>query len=726
MRLTLRTLLAYLDDVLEPTDAQELATRIDDSDFASGLVHRVRNTVGRLRLPAPQLSGTGIAENPNTVSEYLDNTLPKERIPEFERVCLESDMHLGEVAASHQILTLVLGEPTEVSPALRQRVYRVVHGPEAALDTDQAERNKTRGAPSWMESDAGNSFDGTADRQDAVASSAIRRVDVPTPQKIRRRRRVSSLAIAGSIVAVLAVGYLSWRGLNGDYFRGFPDGAGLWTAANSDGNSKLHASSSGNEHGTVFRPTRLANQQEAVSSEIDHHGAKKRLALTQPASTRAPRTERALENRRDNVAFGTDVMESPIPPHKVESGQDKLLLDVGTELDEPFPSDKNPSIIAHVSDSSGHLLMQVDSNSDWNVVLPGSAVHEAAKLVMLPTMQSTLSLNTDILATVSGPSRLQIGIDADTENPEIVVDYGRVLLGSDNGPGWTVLRVGERAYRIQLSESCRVVVTVQGIRAPGSDPESDLAHAVVRAWGEKGVSTWVDPQTGIESTLEPRHLLTFVDDEDGWTSTASAPPTWYQEASRDDIDRRSSVELRKRFDANSISPRMILLKLANRRVPFGTRSLAARCLVHLGEYGPVIDTLSDTSQRGFWIRNVAELRDALTHGTDHAQAIRLALQSLRGKSGMEIYRLLWGFDRADLKDGTIDSTVSLLNHESLDVRVVSHLTLWNATGIRSGYRPDAAARSRQTTQQRWRRLVQNGEIGRHLHVSALPTSVAID
>ncbi len=124
MRLTLRTLLAYLDDILEPSQTKEIGNKLAESKFASDLVERIREVMRRRRLTAPSIDGDGL--DANVVSEYLDNTLPPEKVTDVEKRCLESDIHLAEAAACHQVLTLVLGEPVEITPDSRRRMYGLV------------------------------------------------------------------------------------------------------------------------------------------------------------------------------------------------------------------------------------------------------------------------------------------------------------------------------------------------------------------------------------------------------------------------------------------------------------------------------------------------------------------------------------------------------------------------------------------------------------------------
>ena len=123
MRLTLRTLLAYLDDILEEDDIQVLKAKIEESPRATQLIDRIRKSVDNGAIGALSSDAIGPLENANAMGEYLDSTLSAEQIAEIERLCMDSDVSLAEAAACHQILTVVLGQPAQVPDHLRQRIY---------------------------------------------------------------------------------------------------------------------------------------------------------------------------------------------------------------------------------------------------------------------------------------------------------------------------------------------------------------------------------------------------------------------------------------------------------------------------------------------------------------------------------------------------------------------------------------------------------------------------
>jgi len=138
MRLTLRTILAYLDDVLEPAQARVMGERIADGKEASALISRIRDVLRRRRIGAPELSGPGSGPDPNVVSDYLENLLPPDQVVELERLCQASDVHLAEVAGCHKILTMVLGQPIDVSDDIRERIYALGSAKSAAQHAESS------------------------------------------------------------------------------------------------------------------------------------------------------------------------------------------------------------------------------------------------------------------------------------------------------------------------------------------------------------------------------------------------------------------------------------------------------------------------------------------------------------------------------------------------------------------------------------------------------------
>lgn len=226
MRLTLRTLLAYLDDVLDPVDKEELAQKIESSEFAEDLVHRTRDTVRRLRLSAPQVIGTGMGLDPNTVGEYLDNVMPPEQVGDFERICLESDVHLAEATACHHVLTMVLGEPADVDPLARQRMYTIV--------SEASDRKRLRVEPAHLTPAA--SVAAALPAQPVAMPSAVvvqqpRAVEIPEYLRAGAWWRSTSAVIALATIVLIGTAIVFVSGLSG-WFGGAPTMEPL-TAENS-------------------------------------------------------------------------------------------------------------------------------------------------------------------------------------------------------------------------------------------------------------------------------------------------------------------------------------------------------------------------------------------------------------------------------------------------------------------------------------------------------------
>ncbi len=157
MRLTLRTLLAWLDDTLPPAEVREIGKQVNESEVARDLVERINKVTRQRRLTVPHTSGPD-ATDPNIVAEYLDNVLSPEGITGFEKHCLRSDVHLAEVASVHQILSL-LGQKAKVPPEARNRMYHLIKGREVTpasipRASRQPRMEPTATPPPWAPSES--------------------------------------------------------------------------------------------------------------------------------------------------------------------------------------------------------------------------------------------------------------------------------------------------------------------------------------------------------------------------------------------------------------------------------------------------------------------------------------------------------------------------------------------------------------------------------------------
>lgn len=156
LRLTLRTLLAWLDDTLPAAEVRQIGQQVKETPVAKDLMDRIQKVTRRRRLTVPPSNGPD-STDANTVANYLDNELTPEQVAEYEKRCLNSDVHLAEVASCHQILSM-LGQKAKVPPEAKQRMYRLVKGREAIVRSPRGAAKpsvQARAAiiPVWPESE---------------------------------------------------------------------------------------------------------------------------------------------------------------------------------------------------------------------------------------------------------------------------------------------------------------------------------------------------------------------------------------------------------------------------------------------------------------------------------------------------------------------------------------------------------------------------------------------
>jgi len=123
MRLSLRTLLAFEDNVFDVEQHRRLAQLLPTDRTAEATLQRIRSVVHDPMLGVPGLVDHQEELDPNYVAEYLDHQMPNNVQDQFESYCLSADKYLAEIASVHHILTNVLGEPARTSRDCRLKCY---------------------------------------------------------------------------------------------------------------------------------------------------------------------------------------------------------------------------------------------------------------------------------------------------------------------------------------------------------------------------------------------------------------------------------------------------------------------------------------------------------------------------------------------------------------------------------------------------------------------------
>jgi len=717
MRLTLRTLLAYTDDILEPSDHEDLGRKIESSDFATELIHRSRDVVRRLRLGAPEVLASGgddILESinvadANAVAEYLDNTLSPDDVADFERMCLEpgndADMHLAEVASCHHVLTMVLGEPADIDLEVRHRMYE--------LPENQGGGQKLRIEPAHASPAQAPLPPAVAE----VAAPPAARADSPVvevPDYLRAatasRQRGKRFMVVAALLAVACIAGFFVAG-------GFREAVPPDEVAKADLDSIVGELEIGNV--TTVEPelpverANVAAEPSDETSEFELEGnvpgnKESELAGTpaevpgdeavlpgsQPEESTEPTDLEPLDldskfpegapetedpTPSDQARMTAEIPQVKLPetldadakmetPGEVKQGpaastEEDLVADEKPE-EEAVPEIQGPVQIGTYLGNSDVLLRYDEVSDKWVRMPPRSEVLTGSYLLALPKFRVHVVL-ADVNAYLLGGTRvgLPLGVTTvgeptgDEADLELSLDYGRLLLNAGSKGSRVSLQVGDEVRRIQLAGSASLAVEVRRIFVSGSNNEQESSPVEATWYLTIGEVDLLD-EAGEPQTIGAPAMWTTVGGVDDLPQAIEELPEWVDRELMTDLQRRARNTLAEELvPGEPVGIRLLELndpRDKGRRSE--VRSLAAEASVYVGEFEPFVKALSDKDQRRAWETHIKTLRQALALSPDIAAQVHEAFIAQRGEqAAKELMEMVAGYDEGSI--GTTQQAV---------------------------------------------------------------------
>jgi hypothetical protein len=735
MRLTVRTLLAWMDQVLAPDDQRALAEKVEASPVARKLAERARAVVTRGGLGAPQPDGRGLADDPNTAAEFLDNVLAGDRLEAFERVCVESDIHLAEAAACHRLLAEFTREPAAAAApdaAVRRRILDAVSKQAAVREG------------------AGHGSD--AEPVAAAATIAITSLPKPSPPPaVRRRPPVAAwLSAALSLALLLVLG-----------------GVLVWSLARGPrGGKQVAGAAPAPADGAVPRPVAPASPAAEASSppaaaatEVAAPPTAAPPSSPPPAAETpaAPPSPAALASAPPTVEGEPAAPPEPpaappmaAPPRPEEERRvphgDALAIVAPPAAQAPMPEAAKAGDVAAAEPpveggpaavaGSGLVLHRVTAEgaSRWSALATGTPLAATEELLAPPWCHPVIKVD-GISIRLEPSTRASLRRDADG-TPRLELVFGRAVVGGDaadakigiTAAGLTGVLSGE------LRQPAGIEVSLD--RSPGSDPVTGIARRRAVLFAGAGEKVWrqtaadgsaaAPPLAGIaaEGVVAARAAMIW-DDADPAVASLGPPspePAWMRGGgSGDRTERAAARALADRLAAGGDVAAALHAMADDRRAE--DRLIATATLALMGDYGDLVTLLCAEAPRqrlteGQWTTLEAmTVPLALARGENAARAFEAAVEAHApaGKAAA-VLMLARGLHGADLAAGGDAMLVEALADESLVMRryaVRRLLEIVEPEGRQRGaYRADHPAGLRKEAIEWWRSRLEQGQIRR--------------
>jgi len=715
MKINLRFILAYMDDILNPADTAEVSKLLKEDPAAEELIHRISEVVRKRRLSAPELLEETEGKDANDVAEYLDNLMSPEQIRQFEQRCLDSDEQLAEVAGSHEILTLVLGGKSDVPSSTRQRLEQIAN----SVGYTASENGKPPGSEPIPLSAVDIPVSDLPENNVATASKVPATFEIP--------KRNSTWKNKGAIVAI-----------------GLLCAAWIYSIATDDslrpGKNQINSQLANNQPATVVNPKQDASS-EAPESKTPQTPTKQStlVASTEPEKmTKVSIDPKPPELPKISIDEPKGFQPPVVKPSQGKPSEEVALLDKNKEMKpgnklpnpenpEPVPADPKeaqpkepvcftPSIV--YTSENQHVIRQAVSQSNAVMIKEMTEIESGDRLFCLHNSEAEFSVG-------NGKGNLRIFENSDLE-----------LLGADEHScfGFAV-RQGRLIFSFQpdAAEDApkRIRLVIQEIpwyfelpKKPGSiiievAPQKSTHYEKLPQQGLIIATTWVagpavrllTPGGEWEDVKQTKQLLPLTASrkeasaKQAKEEAASSIPDWatHSEVILSSPKNRDQREFIKKIEG-SVNLWLDLEGVASDPNP-NIAGLAAQALSLGNRYESLVNILVHSPHEESRTAAINGLREWLPQSPKNRETLRALLnETVNEETESVIYKLLWGYDEKDARDPELSrQLVTWLRHDQAAVRELSIYWIDQLTGKKLGYRPLSSLKTREQGATTWER-----------------------
>jgi hypothetical protein len=618
MRLTLRTLLAWLDDTLPASQVRDIGKQVSESPFAQELVERIHRVTRQRRLTVPSRSGPE-ATDPNLVACYVDNDMDAEQVAEYEKKCLASDVNLAEVASVHQILSL-LGQKVHVPAEAKARMNQLVKGRESI----------------------------PVARSDGLKPPEVEPVTKPiqpwvTPEPPRKHWVERFGPLAGCL---LLIGILSWSAYHS--LSPATEEAGE-AAAVADANLR-----------TIKKPGPVA----AGSGTLPDANAGM-VAGDMPKGTEPKGTEPA-NTSRVNVKPAVEKEATPVEASKAEESVAKKATEAAKVKDLAAAAPAVPDgAVGVVSKADGVLLRYDSEKREWERIQRGTGLKTGDRLLCLAPFRSVILLGKTPL-TLIGETQVRVTSKAVTDPTGFELLIGGVLLAEAAPQGTLKIEYGGQTATIDHASSGRLGLERVAQWHYGHPPLKPVPLLVHVVDGENTVSLGSSKET----LREPGTLVADTTGSLKALDTKQQLPKWMTGEETSAKEQKLGEQFLALLSAGR--PVKADIVAATEDESPVTRKMAIFAIKALGDLSyltPILTRAGDPSARE---STVSALRSYLSYSPEAERTVRLQLQEdFSEATGVILEKLLVGFTPEETKrSDTLRKLLELLppQNENLAVR----------------------------------------------------------